>query len=104
VKFLVGVKRLSSAAQTLVSCGLAPISAETVETLQKLFPERKLPPPSSTTTQALVADEHAVLDALKSFPVATGSGRDGLKAQHLKDALLVNSSNSRDSLTNPFVD
>jgi len=104
VKFLVGVKRLSSAAQTLVSCGLAPISAETVETLQKLFPERKLPPPSSTTTQALVADEHAVLDALKSFPVATGSGRDGLKAQHLKDALLVNSSNSRDSLTNAFVD
>ena len=104
VKFLVGVKRLSSAAQTLVSCGLAPITPETVQSLQKLFPDRLLPAPASITAAPFVANEHAVLDALNSFPVATGSGRDGLKAQHLKDALLVNSSNSRDLLTNAFVD
>jgi hypothetical protein len=50
-----------------------------------------MPPPSMSTAlfpeAPLVAEVETVLGRIKSFPKGTSCGRDGLRAQHILDAL-----------------
>jgi len=73
----------------LGSSGVAPYNEDTMEIFGVKNPYR--PPPSMPTTMfseaPLVVEVDTVLKCIKSFPKGTSCGRDGLRAQHLLDAL-----------------
>jgi hypothetical protein len=68
---------------------VASYNEDTMKILGDKHPYR--PPPSMSTTMfseaAIVADVDTVLGCIKSFPKGTLGGRDGLRAQHVLDAL-----------------
>jgi hypothetical protein len=75
--------------KVLGSSGVAPYNEDTMKILGDKHPYR--PPPSMPTTMfseaPLVADVDTVLGCIESFPKGTSCGRDGLRAQHVLDAL-----------------
>ncbi|XP_026456108.1 uncharacterized protein LOC113357059 isoform X2 [Papaver somniferum] len=79
----------TAAIRILSSSGVAQPTADTLFELQQKHPY--VPPPTISTeavsTPSLTVDSKAVLAALKSFPKGTSCGRDGLRAQHLLDAM-----------------
>ncbi|XP_026419982.1 uncharacterized protein LOC113315959 [Papaver somniferum] len=79
----------TAAIRTLNSSGVAPYKEATLLELQAKHPYE--PPPLILSTPVahapLVASKYLVLNKLKSFPRGTSCGRDGLRAQHLIDAL-----------------
>ena len=98
VKMLTGVGRFADATKALMSCGVADQSQETLNELLAKFPQKCFPGALKTLPQPLISSTEDFEKALHSFPAATGSGRDGLKAQHLKDACTVKSAQIRSSL------
>ncbi|KAL6499220.1 hypothetical protein OROHE_026248 [Orobanche hederae] len=75
--------------KVLCSSGVAPYSDDTMEALEAKHP--LTPPPAMPSTvfsePPLVASIDTVLGCVKSFPKGTSCGRDGLRAQHILDAL-----------------
>ena len=73
----------------LCSSGVAPYNGDTIKALEDKHPFR--PPPSMPSPiisePPLVADFDCVFSCIKSFPKGTSCRRDGLRAQHLLDAL-----------------
>ncbi|KAJ0441227.1 hypothetical protein HanIR_Chr16g0795271 [Helianthus annuus] len=79
----------TAAVKVLCSSGVAPHDKKTMKALVD-----KHPCMTPTTMPAflpsephLVAETDSVLGCIKSFPKGTSCGRDGLRAQHLLDAL-----------------
>ena len=85
----VGDGHFTAAIKVLCSSGVAPLEDSTMKALIDKHPV--VPPPSlpsGTFTQpALTVDAECVIGCVKSFPKGTSCGRDGLRAQHLLDAL-----------------
>ena len=79
----------TAAVKVLCSSGVAPYNSATTEALEAKHPF--MPPPSLPNTSIseppIVADIDTVLGCIKSFPKGTSCGRDGLRAQHILDAL-----------------
>jgi hypothetical protein len=79
----------TAAVKVLGSSGVAPYNEDTIGILGVKHPYR--PPPSMPTTMfseaPVVIEVETVLKCIKSFPKGTSCGRDGLRAQHLLDAL-----------------
>ena len=79
----------TAAVKVLCSSGVAPYNGDTIKALEDKHPFR--PPPSMPSPiisePPLVADFNCVFGCIKSFPKGTSCGRDGLRAQHLLDAL-----------------
>ena len=75
--------------KVLCSSGVAPYNGDTIKALEDKHPFR--PPPSMSIPiifePPLVADFDCVFGCIKSFAKGTSCGRDGLRAQHLLDAL-----------------
>ena len=75
--------------KVLCSSGVAPFGGDTTKALEDKHPYK--PPPSMPNTifsePPLVVDVDNVLGGIKSFPKGTSCGRDGLRAQHILDAL-----------------
>ena len=96
---LVGDKRLRDAVQALTPCGVAKASDDVVAELQSKHPGRSSPLPSFDKSACpppltLVSDD--ILKGIKHFPANTACGRDGLRANHLKQ--LVQPHINRDQL------
>lgn len=81
--------QFTAAIRILSSDGIALPTPDTLYELQQKHPHA--PPPSipadDIITPSLSVDAKSMLDAIKSFPKGTACGRDGLRAQHLLDAL-----------------
>lgn len=79
----------TAAVNVLCSSGVAPYNVDTVKVLEDKHLYK--PPPSKPSTtfsgSPLVAEVNTVLGRIKSFPKGTSCGRDGLRAQHILDAL-----------------
>ena len=79
----------TAAVKVLCSSGVAPFGGDTTKALEDKHPYK--PPPSMPNTifsePPLVVDVDNVLGGIKSFPKGTSCGRDGLRAQHILDAL-----------------
>ncbi|KAI3822031.1 hypothetical protein L1987_09612 [Smallanthus sonchifolius] len=75
--------------KVLCSSGVAPLDEKTSKALEDKHP--CMPPPTMPaflpTDPPLVVETDSVLVCIKSFPKGTSCGRDGLRAQHLLDAL-----------------
>ncbi|GKE51674.1 putative reverse transcriptase domain-containing protein [Tanacetum coccineum] len=79
----------TAAVKGLPSSGVAPYCDDTIKALKAKHPYRPPPSMSSNTFYELpfVAEIDCVLGCIKSFSKGTSCGRDGLKAQHILDAL-----------------
>ena len=79
----------TAAVKVLCSSGVAPYSDDTIKALEAKHPYK--PPPSMSTEifsdPPLIAEIDSVFGCIKSFPKGTSCGRDGLRAQHILDAL-----------------
>ncbi|KAD7117211.1 hypothetical protein E3N88_04479 [Mikania micrantha] len=79
----------TAAVKVLCSSGVAPLGDSTLKALIDKHP--MVPPPSSPSNPlaqpALVVDGECVLKCIRSFPKGTSCGRDGMRAQHLLDAV-----------------
>ncbi|XP_038698724.1 uncharacterized protein LOC119996235 [Tripterygium wilfordii] len=77
------------AIRMLSSCGVASSSAATWQGLVEKHPQCECPTPSTFGNSAapFEASMGAIEEAIKSFPKGTACGRDGLRAQHLIDAM-----------------
>ncbi|KAJ0542228.1 putative reverse transcriptase domain, exostosin [Helianthus annuus] len=79
----------TAAVKVLCSSGVAPLDKKTMKALVDKHP--CMPPPTMPaflpSEPHLVAETDSVLGCIKSFPKGTSCGRDGLRAQHLLDAL-----------------
>ncbi|GJW80500.1 putative reverse transcriptase domain-containing protein, partial [Tanacetum coccineum] len=79
----------TGAVKVLSSSSVAPYCDDTIKALEAKHPYK--PPPSipsiTFSEPPLVADIDNVFDCIKSFPKGTSCGRDGLRAQHILDAL-----------------
>ncbi|GJU18614.1 putative reverse transcriptase domain-containing protein [Tanacetum coccineum] len=79
----------TAAVKMLSSSGVAPYCDDTIKALEAKYPYR--PPPSMLSNTfsepPLVAVIDCVLGCIKSFHKGTSCGRDGLRAQHILDAL-----------------
>ncbi|XP_026390265.1 uncharacterized protein LOC113285690 [Papaver somniferum] len=72
----------------LSSCGVALSGLEILHELQaKHPPAPPIIPTDSVNAAPITVSSKEVLDAIRSFPKGTSCGRDGLRAQHLLDAL-----------------
>lgn len=73
----------------LSSNGLDPPTSDTLFELQQkhIFARPPIIPAEDISAPALSVNAKDVLLALKSFPKGTSCGRDGLRAQHLLDAM-----------------
>ncbi|GJZ83759.1 hypothetical protein Tco_0648932 [Tanacetum coccineum] len=80
---------LTAAVKVLSSSGVASYCDDTIKTLEAKHPYRTPPSmPSNTFSEPpLVAEIDCVFGCIKSFPKGTSCGRDGLRAQHIFDAL-----------------
>ncbi|GJR17450.1 putative reverse transcriptase domain-containing protein [Tanacetum coccineum] len=78
-----------AAVKVLSSFGVAPHCDDTIKALEAKHPYK--PPPSmpsiTFSKPPLVAEIDSVFSCIKSFPKGTSCGRDGLRAQHILDAL-----------------
>ncbi len=85
----VGDGHFTAAVKVLSSSGVAPYGRATMEALRAKRPI--MPPPSMPSSglsePPLIVSADIVSGCLKSFPKGTSCGRDGLRAQHLLDAL-----------------
>ena len=79
----------TSAMKVLCSSGVAPYNADTIDALKAKHPYKAPPslPDALFSEPPLVAEVDCVLACVKSFPKGTSCGRDGLRAQHILDAL-----------------
>ncbi|GKB22324.1 putative reverse transcriptase domain-containing protein [Tanacetum coccineum] len=79
----------TAAVKVLSSSGVAPYCDDTIKALEAKHPYRPPPSmPSNTFSEPpLVAEIDCVLGCIKSFIKGTSCGRDGLRAQHILDAL-----------------
>ncbi|GKB56610.1 hypothetical protein Tco_0912796 [Tanacetum coccineum] len=79
----------TAAVKVLSSFGVAPYCDDTIKALEANHPYK--PPPSmpsiTFSEPPLVAKIYSVFCCIKSFPKGTSCGRDGLRAQHILDAL-----------------
>nr|GEZ75801.1 putative reverse transcriptase domain-containing protein [Tanacetum cinerariifolium] len=79
----------TAAVKVLSSSGVAPYCDDTIKALDAKHPYK--PPPSmpsiTFSVPPLVAKIDSVFSCIKSFPKGTSCGRDGLRAQHILDAL-----------------
>ncbi|KAD3068125.1 hypothetical protein E3N88_36005 [Mikania micrantha] len=79
----------TAAVKVLCSSGVAPLGDSTLKALIDKHPV--VPPPSSPfnplAQPTLVVDGECVLKCIRSFPKGTSCGRDGMRAQHLLDAV-----------------
>ncbi|GJW86378.1 putative reverse transcriptase domain-containing protein [Tanacetum coccineum] len=79
----------TAAVKVLSSSGVAPYCDDTIKALEAKHPYK--PPPSmpsiTFSEPPLVAEIDSVFCCIKSFPKGTSCGRDGLRAQHILDAL-----------------
>ncbi|KAD7116563.1 hypothetical protein E3N88_03831 [Mikania micrantha] len=79
----------TAAVKVLCSSGVAPLGGATMKALLDKHPI--LPPPALPgdllSEPPLVVDVESVLGCIKSFSKRTSYGRDGLRAQHILDAL-----------------
>ncbi|KAD3641981.1 hypothetical protein E3N88_31205 [Mikania micrantha] len=79
----------TAAVKVLCSSGVAPLGDSTLKALIDKHPV-VLPPSSPSNPLAqptLVVDGECVLKCIRSFPKGTSCGRDGMRAQHLLDAV-----------------
>ena len=95
-KKLVSLGRLSAAAAALTSEGVHVITDEILAALKAKFPSQDLMSfmeslyvefPHLREANPLQVSNELVLLGITSFPAGTGCGRDGLRAEHLKDAV-----------------
>ncbi|KAJ0482044.1 hypothetical protein HanRHA438_Chr13g0607711 [Helianthus annuus] len=79
----------TAAVKVLCSSGVAPRGESTMQALIDKHPFAPPPnlPSAPLSQHALSVDEDCVHRCVKSFPKGTSCGRDGLRAQHLLDAL-----------------
>ena len=86
-KSLVECGRLGAAIEALSSDGVRKITDEVVEALKAKHPEAPLPtrPETPPEGRPLNVDGDDVEKELMSFPRETACGRDGLRADHLKE-------------------
>ncbi|GJY38563.1 hypothetical protein Tco_0424927 [Tanacetum coccineum] len=79
----------TTAVKVLSSSGVAPYCDYTIKALEAKHPYKPAPSmPSITFSEPpLVAEIDSVFGYIKSFPKGTSCGRDGLRAQHILDAL-----------------
>ncbi|XP_026383543.1 uncharacterized protein LOC113279040 [Papaver somniferum] len=79
----------TAAIRILSSSGVAPPTPDTLYELQQKHPLAQPPviPTEAISAPAISMGASDVLLALKSFPKGTSCGRDGLRAQHLLDAM-----------------
>ncbi|GAU48609.1 hypothetical protein TSUD_327220 [Trifolium subterraneum] len=79
----------TAAVKVLGSSGVAPYNEDTLKILEEKHPY--MSPPTAPTTRfieaPLVVEVDTVLKCIQSFPKGTSCGRDGLRAQHLLDAM-----------------
>jgi hypothetical protein len=79
----------TAAVKVLGSSGVAPYNEITMKVLGEKHPH--MPPPSIPTTMFVEAplsvEVDNVLKGIQSFPNGASCGRDGLRAQHLLDAM-----------------
>ncbi|KAD5961704.1 hypothetical protein E3N88_13177 [Mikania micrantha] len=79
----------TAAVKVLCSSGVAPLGDSTLKVLIDKHPV--VPPPSLPSNPlaqpTLVVDGECVLKCIRSFPKGTSCGRDGMRAQHLLDAV-----------------
>ncbi|KAK2449842.1 hypothetical protein QL285_008997 [Trifolium repens] len=85
----VAVGHFTAAVKVLGSSGVAPCNEETMRILGDKHPYK--PPPSMPTSMfseaPFVAKVDTVLGCIKYFPKGTSCGTEGLRAQHILDAL-----------------
>jgi hypothetical protein len=91
----------TAAVKVLGSSRVAPYNEDIMRVLEKKHPY--MPPPSAPTTMfaeaPLVEEADTFLNYIQPFPKGTSCGRDGLRAQHLFDAMCGESSSvARDLL------
>ncbi|KAJ0925109.1 putative reverse transcriptase domain, exostosin [Helianthus annuus] len=79
----------TAAVKVLCSSGVAPLADSTLKALIDKHPVVSPPSlPSNPLAQpTLVVDGDCVLKCIRSFPKGTSCGRDGMRAQHLLDAI-----------------
>ncbi|GKB26447.1 hypothetical protein Tco_0865848 [Tanacetum coccineum] len=79
----------TAAVKVLSSSGVAPYCDDTIKALEAKHPYK--PPPSmpsiAFSEPPLIAEIDSVFGCIKSFLKGTSCGRDGLRAQHILDAL-----------------
>ncbi|KAJ0549002.1 hypothetical protein HanIR_Chr08g0390151 [Helianthus annuus] len=79
----------TAAVKVLSSSGVAPLCDSTLKALIDKHPVVAPPslPPNPHAHPTLVVDDECVLKCIRSFPKGTSCGRDGMRAQHLLDAI-----------------
>nr|GEU60662.1 putative reverse transcriptase domain-containing protein [Tanacetum cinerariifolium] len=79
----------TAAVKVLSSSGVAPYYDDTIKALEAKRPYKPPPtmPSNTFSVPPLVAETDCIFGCLKSFPTGTSYGRDGLRAQHILDAL-----------------
>ncbi|XP_076951801.1 uncharacterized protein LOC143625320 [Bidens hawaiensis] len=79
----------TAAVKVLCSSGVAPYNSDTTKALEAKHPYKKpsAMPNMTYSEPPLLAEVDSVLGCIKSFPKGTSCGRDGLRAQHILDAL-----------------
>ncbi|GJR36639.1 hypothetical protein Tco_1212323 [Tanacetum coccineum] len=79
----------TAAVKVLSSSGVAPYCDDTIKSLEAKHPYKPLPSMPSIIffKPPLVVEIDSVFSCIKSFPKGTLCGRDGLRAQHILDAL-----------------
>ncbi|GJS62421.1 hypothetical protein Tco_0657205 [Tanacetum coccineum] len=82
-------RQVTAAVKVLSSSGVTPYCDDTIKALEAKYPYK--PPPSmpsiTFSEPHLIAEIDSVFSCIKSFPKGNSCGRDGLKAQHILDAL-----------------
>lgn len=96
----------TAAVKVLCSSGVAPMNDSTLNALKDKHPD--FPPPVLPSVllsePALVVDKDCVLRHIQSFPKGTSCGRDGLRAQHLLDAMCGEGSATASGLASAITD
>nr|GEY08214.1 putative reverse transcriptase domain-containing protein [Tanacetum cinerariifolium] len=82
-------RHFTAAIKVLSSSGVASYCDDTIKALEAKHPYKSPPSmPSITFSEPpLVAEIDSVFSCIKFFPKGTSCGRDGLRAQHILDAL-----------------
>ncbi|GJV72664.1 putative reverse transcriptase domain-containing protein [Tanacetum coccineum] len=98
-------EHFTAAVKVLSSSGVALYYDDTIKALEAKNPYK--PPPSMPSIifsePPLVAEIDSVFCCIKSFPKGTSCGRDGLRAQHILDALCGKGSATAKDLLKSFV-
>ena len=84
---LASMGRFSSACAALEKEGLAPVDEKTFEELKQKHPDADRPILPVAQGAAIRVNSNAVLEQLKSFPVGSAGAYDGLRPQHVLEAV-----------------